>query len=429
MSVLPIVGTDDPETLLGTTGSETISGLGGNDTIDANDGNDTVLGGSGDDRIEGGYGNDRLFGGDGDDRIECEYGADWLYGGAGNDSFALYSFSGLGRDRVYGGADDDRLFASELVNGLYDGGTGVDAFTLFWYDVDDPVSGSVATGFSDGTVSWTLIGVERLDITVGNGDDTIAGGDGSDQISVLGGANTVDAGAGSDSVFYAAGMANILDGGDGNDRLLVVSHDTIAGGGFTFDASGVDATDGFGSILANFERFLVSGTSYADTLTGGARRDRLDGRDGDDLLSGMHGDDRLLGLDDNDDLRGGAGNDTLIGGAGQDTLNGGDGADTFILRQTGQGDVIEDFSATQGDRIAIRSGVTGGLLDPGPLQTGDLVYGSPGAGNPVFVLVSDGPDGPSQLFWDADGGGVGAAELLVTILGPPDVVADAIFLY
>lgn len=52
-------------------------------------------------------------------------------------------------------------------------------------------------------------------------------------------------------------------------------------------------------------------------------------------------------------LVGGAGSDVLVGGAGRDTLTGGRGADRFEFHagDSRDGDVVTDFSATEGDHI------------------------------------------------------------------------------
>ncbi len=91
----------------------------------------------------------------------------------------------------------------------------------------------------------------------------------------------------------------------------------------------------------------LTGSAGSDQLSGGAGNDRLHGGAGDDLLMGGAGADKLFG---------GAGDDALHGGVGRDVLVGGAGADTFVFASTGAavGDVIEDFSHAQGDRIDLR---------------------------------------------------------------------------
>ncbi|MEC8677200.1 MAG: hypothetical protein VXY54_15340, partial [Pseudomonadota bacterium] len=54
--------------------------------------------------------------------------------------------------------------------------------------------------------------------------------------------------------------------------------------------------------------------------------------------------------------------DTLFGGAGNDTLHGGGGADHFAFQAGGQ-DVIVDFTAAAGDRLALAGQPIGGVFD------------------------------------------------------------------
>jgi Ca2+-binding RTX toxin-like protein len=133
----------------------------------------------------------------------------------------------------------------------------------------------------------------------------------------------------------------------------------------------------------------VNGGSGGDGLAGSARSDALHGRAGDDILTaaggndwvaGGSGDDRLIGGDGTDRLLGGAGSDVLlggdgddrlIGGLGRDLLIGGDGADIFIFTQSDDFDIVNDFSAAEGDRLrlTIADVLTGG----GGVVDGDLV--------------------------------------------------------
>lgn len=94
---------------------------------------------------------------------------------------------------------------------------------------------------------------------------------------------------------------------------------------------------------------VLTGDSYANTLTGGA------------------GNDKLYGLSGNDKLIGNAGNDWLEGGKGNDTLTGGAGADTFVFREYGPRnfDKITDFEHGI-DKIALDHNV---FTNAGPVGT------------------------------------------------------------
>jgi Ca2+-binding RTX toxin-like protein len=106
-----------------------------------------------------------------------------------------------------------------------------------------------------------------------------------------------------------------------------------------------------------------------DWLFGEVGNDILRGNRGDDTLDGGDGNDILWGGRGNDLLTGGDGDDILCGGFGTDTLSGGQGANTFVLKLTVQpvanpllADVITDFSAAKGDRIALTGEISAASL-------------------------------------------------------------------
>ena len=104
----------------------------------------------------------------------------------------------------------------------------------------------------------------------------------------------------------------------------------------------------------------ITGTSFADSMHGGA---------GADVLAGGGGNDGLFGDAGNDRIQGGAGRDHIEGGLGVDTLFGQSGADVFAFRsisESGRGalaDTIDDFDA-RSDRIDLR-GVDADLASRG----------------------------------------------------------------
>jgi Ca2+-binding RTX toxin-like protein len=174
------------------------------------------------------------------------------------------------------------------------------------------------------------------------GDDNLSGGDFDDVIRGLGGNDTLWGGSGGfDQVFGGSGDDEISDsnggdvlvGGSGFDTL-VISHIDFFGGGieafeFNFVVNGSMTTPG-GSTADGFERVVISGGNFNDTITGGKNDDQLRGWNGDDVLDGKHGDDFLIGDNGADTLRGGPGNDTLTGGGHSDILYGGEGDDILI---------------------------------------------------------------------------------------------------
>lgn len=123
----------------------------------------------------------------------------------------------------------------------------------------------------------------------------------------------------------------------------------------------------------------IFGSEFADQLFSFAGDDKIRSLGGDDLafggtgldfINGNKGNDTIYGGDGADTLRGGQsddiiygeeGNDILRGDLGNDSLWGGEGADTFIL--TKDSDVINDFSAAEGDIIQILASTPYSLAD------------------------------------------------------------------
>ncbi len=156
-----------------------------------------AVGGSGADSVLGNAGNNLLFG---------NAGADTLDGGAGNDS-------------LDGGAGDDRLI----------GGSGTDIIDY------SRLSGAISFNLASGTASGSGIGTDTLvDIegaVGGSGADSVLGNAGNNLLSGNAGADTLDGGAGSDNLYgdagndmlIADGSGDYLNGGDGDDVILLGS--------------------------------------------------------------------------------------------------------------------------------------------------------------------------------------------------------------
>ncbi|MHC4876658.1 MAG: calcium-binding protein [Planctomycetota bacterium] len=162
--------------------------------------------------------------------------------------------------------------------------------------------------------------VTSIEISAGEGKDRISlarveqsalvdGGDGNDRIIGGNGDDTLNGGAGRDRI-HGRGGSDLIDGGDGADMIVGNAGDDVLTGG-----NGRD---------------MLNGGSGDDNIDGGIGSDRLRGGAGDDMLSGGDGRDRIDGQDGDDVLDGGAGNDRLNGQAGADVVNGGDGDDTLV---------------------------------------------------------------------------------------------------
>jgi len=333
--LITITGTDADESFTGTDADEIFDTGGGNDVVDAYGGNDTLLGGAGNDSLAGGHGNDSLDGGAGDD---------WLLGG---------SINVTGTDTANGGAGNDTITVAGAPC-VIDGGDGIDQ--LEWLSISvDPVllgiTSDAQPGHFEGFYQFMGVGpgavivdgIERILAHTGAGDDTLSGGALDDELQAYQGTNVIHGLGGNDTLSYSTGWASTLDGGDGDDMVLVRTGalgDTI----FTVAPDG-SASDNHGAVITDVERCTLAfytgndwaqlgagaDTAYGsygdDTLQGGGGGDQLTGDMGADSLDGQAGDDSLFGGQDNDVLAGSIGNDTLKGGAGADTLAGGGDAD------------------------------------------------------------------------------------------------------
>ena len=174
------------------------------------------------------------------------------------------------------------------------GGAGSDILYgdgLIWVD-SRPTGGSgPITTFTDATL-WDPAAIDGNDTLEGGlGDDQLWGGGGSDTASYANASGAVPV-----SLFNGGGGSS--SGADGNDQL----HD-----------------------IEN-----AVGSAFNDALTGNGGANVLDGGDGNDGLVGGGGDDTLLGGSGNDFFNGGFGNDAIDGGTGFDRAGYFDGATTGV---------------------------------------------------------------------------------------------------
>ncbi|KQW78798.1 beta strand repeat-containing protein [Brevundimonas sp. Root1279] len=408
-------GNDVITTLYGANNTGTdqqTGGVGYMDVIRAGDGDDVITSGGG--GFGGGLG-DELYGDAGVDTLIIEmsdrtaalhssesatpgsgmFGNNRFYGmekmiirsGSGDDE--LQTLNGAWEDTVDGGAGDDMIVTYQGIAHV-NGGTGLDQWNADFSDTSTGIeldlneSGVQALGNGS-----DVVGIERLYLTLGSGDDIVTTrvGNANDGIG-----DNVWGGGGNDVITVGGGQ-DTVDGGDGED-ILVVDWSTETVGIQSFGGLFRDGPSGNTTVTyANFEHLHVTGGSGADNifdLYGG--NDRFRGGDGADWLSGANGDDWLdggagadilgglngydigsyvsaavgltlnlannaastgdaagdqyvdieafelsnhndilVGSSGTDIVFGMAGDDTLNGGLGSDELDGGDGVDTAIF--------------------------------------------------------------------------------------------------
>ena len=365
----------------------TINGGGGNDTITGSEYPDVMNGGDGDDRLigdnndagtrdvaNGDAGNDTMVWnpGDGDDTNEGGAGSDTVeVNGGGNEHFTVKPSATPAASRSTAPARP-RPVRSTSTSARPSGSTSTAAPATTRSLAD---GGLAALGFA-------------LDLSGGDGDDTLVGDDGVDLIAgdagndtitlddnPLGTRETALGGDGDDTMIWNGGDDDDLnDGGAGNDTVTV--NGAPLPEAFTLNAS---ATPGEAPLRARRDprprpvqhrhrrvraarpererrrrhvrrpparspRSACAPTSRAATAT-----TSIDGSDAADLLDGGAGNDRIT-PDDNpagtrDDARGGDGDDAIVwnggddddlneGGAGNDTseVNGADADEKFTIK-------------------------------------------------------------------------------------------------
>ncbi|WP_193186568.1 DUF4347 domain-containing protein [Nisaea sediminum] len=173
-------------------------------------------------------------------------------------------------------------------------------------------------------------------ISLGDEDDTLAGGGGNDTVGSSWGEDLVYGNQGTDFLF----------GGGGNDTLFGGQDaDTLEGGNDSDIVYGNKGSD------------ILIGGNGDDRLYGGQNSDIVYGNSGNDRLFGNLGKDTLYGGQGNDSVNGGDGDDRLEGNTGNDMLSGGAGADTFVFSFGTGHDRVEDYVSGT-DSLAFESGLT-----------------------------------------------------------------------
>ena len=168
--------------------------------VDGGSGNDLIQGSPMNDSINGSFGDDTIYGNNGDDKIDGNYGNDVMIVGIGNSTIS-----------------------DKLGNNLYD---------------------------------WRL-NLKPVNLTAGDGNDTIYGTNFSDQLSGGDGADTIYGYGGSDTLIGGQG-GDRLFGGDDSDLFLWSAGDgwdAIDGG------SGTDETDFSGSIASDIFKLSFAATA------------------------------------------------------------------------------------------------------------------------------------------------------------------------
>ncbi len=378
-----IVGSAASNALAGSAGADTLNGAGGIDTLTGYDGADQFLfdqiGAANADHVTD-------FAG-GIDDIDLDANAMAALGASGNFT-----------------AGDARFYAAAGASGGHDADDRVVYNTTtgqLFYDAD-------GNGASGAQLIATLDGAPTLaaaDILVFNGSSGGGSGTPGDVINGTSANDTLTGTAGDDT----------LNGLGGNDELLGSGgNDFFDGGSGNSDTLNLRETST--PTTVNFAAGTISG-GFTGTFVNMER-----------VLSGL-GNDSLIGTAGAQNLSARAGNDTLEGGTGNDWLWGGGGDDTFIFREAGSAnaDNMGDFSSGL-DTLAFDNATLAALGADGDFASGDGRFfagaGANGGHDANDRLIYNTSTG--QLYYDDDGSGAHAAQLVATLQGAPTLAASDI---
>jgi Ca2+-binding RTX toxin-like protein len=286
------------ETLRLTDAATQLDGTAAGETIWANALLGSVVDGrGGNDVIWGGFGGDTLRGGAGDDILLGVAGADALEGGAGDDLYVLPDATATVTEQPGGGRDTAWMLG----------------------DADWRLAEGVEVGILGGAAR-RLSGSAGNDILLGNGTlaNIIEGGAGDDQIYGGALADTLSGGLGNDA-FMGMGGGDLMRGGAGDDLYVIGDLRDVA---WELDGEGTDValvTTPVWRVSPGIEVVWLIGDGAA--LLAGEGAQILVGHAGRaSLLEGGGGDDTLWGTAHADVLAGGAGNDIMVVGGGADRL-------------------------------------------------------------------------------------------------------------
>jgi hypothetical protein len=260
--------------------------------------------------------------------------------------------------------------------------------TITTYDPGDVQAVDIDAGDGDNTVSTSLdvdttiltgagadsvamTGNDFNRVTAGDGNNTITGGDGFDDIVTGTGNDVIDAGGGDN---------NAVRAGDGNNHVTLPA-------GFVSTGAGDDTVLGAGIDDYNLE--LGDGDNVVNITTVAAFNSITTGS-GDDSISTGAGPDRITSGDGADTISAGGNGDHIITGAGDSSIDAGAGDDDVTVQSA-----VSIAGGDGNDRITAM--VFAGTIDAG--AGNDLVRANSDAMHPAVLRGGDGSD---NLF-TADG--------------------------
>ncbi len=316
--------------------------------------------------IWGTLGNNHLFGSSGADVIYGMGGNDTITAGGGNDTIHVQG----GRSTVFAGEGNDMIYATDVYQGSFDGGSGIDTFvyTGAAYGGHFNLNNGANSQIGGSSVRLQLKNIENL--MLGKHADTVIGSNEANVIHAGGGNDKVYGHGGNDRLYGEAGD-DLLDGGAGDDFLDGgAGNDTLIGGAGYDTANYAGRATGI-SVSGNTVRV---GHNEIDTLN---TIERIIGTDHADQFVAMRGMDYV----------GGKGNDTFYSAPGANLFDGGEGTD-YVSYAAASAAVHVDLGVGRGysgeatgDRLVSIENMAGSAY-------GDKLIGSNGV-NHLFGLDGD----------------------------------------
>jgi VCBS repeat-containing protein len=468
-AAINLTGNSLAQTLIGNAGSNILHGGGGADVLRGLGGDDTYYADVASVQVQeaAGGGTDRLF-------VSVSYA---LAGGSEIEVLSTNSHAATAAINLTGNSFNQTLIGNAGENVLHGGGgtdllIGLGGRDIYYADVASTSIVEYEGGGNDAlyvSVSYVLVNGEvevlstnnhaatsAINLTGNLYNQTLIGNAGNNVLNGGGGTDLLIGLAGNDTYYIDVSSTQIVEyEGGGNDALYVSSSYVLVNG----EVETLSVND-YGSTQA----LNLTGNLYAQTLIGNAGNNILNGGGGVDTLIGLGGNDtyyidvagtqayeaagagtdalytsvsyalaagsEIETLSSNNygatsalSLTGNASAQTLIGNAGANALDGGAGADTLlglggadVFRFTaalggGNVDAIGDFSVAD-DTIALDDAVFTQIGGLGALNANAFVTGS-AAADADDRIIYDSATG--QLFYDADGNGIGAAVQFATL--------------
>lgn len=349
-----------------------------------------VFGGSGNDQIKTGIGNSWVDGGAGDDTIVT---GDRTVLAADKNSYLLPNAhaevaGGPGNDSITVGNGDDTVAGDSHLN-YTTASTDLDELVNDGRDHGDPNGADKGTTITTGVVDWNALGHPAGGTAAGDGNDPA--------LKVGLGKSTVYGNGGNDTLSVAADSA--LANSSHPRELFVSAGATLVGGDGSDHIAGGSGPDKI--YTAGMVATPIDGSGGTDANTAGDPFGKpinvVDTGTGNDIVYGGTGYDRVTGHSTPtqvDDLRGGGGDDILIGGFGADKIYGGPD-DDYVVAEPSTVDVpAGDPAAYPTDGFGPHLGVSHTPLPSGVAASHKTLVGGLGADHIV------GGDGGADVYGD-----------------------------